>query len=222
MKFTLVEYNNVEAIEKELASDNNYASVIIEPIQGEKGVIIPNDKYLKKVKEVCEKYKVLLVIDEIQTGFGRTGTLLRCNKELVKPDMVLLGKSLSGGLYPISACLTSKEVMDVMEPGDHGSTYGGNPLAMGVLHGALDEIQHNNMAILDNCNKRGEELGLYLLSNSNRTNKFIKEIRGRGLMFGLEMHHDAPVNAYEVSLMLMERGLLCKPTGKHILRYCYI
>jgi len=161
---------------------------------------------------------VLLILDEIQTGFGRTGTLLRADIYSLKADMVLLGKSLSGGIYPISAVLADKDIMDVIIPGDHGSTYGGNPLAMAIVNSAVDEITKNGFEMLINCQRRGDELGLYLL-HKTRKNKLIKEIRARGLMCGLELYEDAPVNAYEVSLMLMERGLLCKPSGKSVLRY---
>jgi len=172
---------------------------------------------MKQVRELCTKHNVLMISDEIQTGFGRTGTLLRTDIYSIKPDMVLLGKSLSGGIYPVSAVLANKEIMDVLQPGSHGSTYGGNPLAMTIVNSAINEITKNGFAMLKNCQKRGDELGLYLL-HKTRTNRFIKEIRGRGLMCGVELHKDAPVNVYEVCVMLMERGLLCKPTGKSVLR----
>lgn len=126
LKFDLVEYNNIEALEKQLDSSPNYAAVVLESIQGERGVLIPSDGYIQKVKEACEKRNVLLVIDEVQTGLGRTGKLLNHYWDNIRPDMVVMGKALSGGFYPVSALLADNKIMDCIRPGDHGSTYGGN------------------------------------------------------------------------------------------------
>lgn len=217
MHYDLVEYNNIESLKTLLDSSNDFCAVLLEPIQGEFGVRIPSDTYLNEVSDLCKRKNVLLIIDEIQTGFGRTGTLLRSDIYSLRPDMVLLGKSLSGGIYPVSAVLANNEVMNVMGPGDHGSTYGGNPLAMKIVDAAINEITKNSFEILKNTQKRGDELGVFLL-NKTRKNKLIREIRARGLMCGLELHKNCPINAYEVSLMLMERGLLCKPSNKYVLR----
>ena len=217
MKYDIVEYDNIEAMRNLLNSSNDFCAVLLEPIQGEFGVRIPSDNYVKEVYELCKKKNILLIMDEIQTGFGRTGTLLATDIFCIKPDMVLLGKSLSGGIYPVSAVLANKDVMDVIGPGDHGSTYGGNPVAMAVAEAAINEITKNSYALLKNVQKRGDELSVFLL-HKTRKNRLIKEIRARGLMCGIELHKGSPINAYEISLLLMERGLLCKPSNKYVLR----
>ncbi len=217
MCYDIIEYDNIVQLKQALESSKDYCAVLLEPIQGEHGVRIPSDDYLKQVKELCTQHNVLMISDEIQTGFGRTGTLLRTDIYSIKPDMALLGKSLSGGMHPVSAVLADSRVMDVMKPGSHGSTYGGNPLAMGIVDSAINEITKDSFALLKNCQRRGDELGLYLL-HKTRNNRLIKEIRARGLMCGLELHAESPINAYELCLMLMERGLLCKPTNKSVMR----
>jgi ornithine--oxo-acid transaminase len=156
-----------------------------------------------------------LIDDEIQTGIGRAGFPLYTNYMDIKPDIVLLGKSLSGGLYPISAVLTSREIMDQIKPGEHGSTYGGNPLAAQIVISSLAEVANQNL--IANSFRMGLELGIAL--KELQKNKFVKEIRGRGLMFGLELHGDCPFNSFDLSLWLMERGLLSKSTKTYSLRY---
>ena len=210
----LVEYNNIDALEKLLVEDSTICGVFLEPIQGENGVIIPDKGYLTKVSELCKKYNVLFIADEIQTGFGRAGHLLYCNEENVVPDLVCLGKSLSSGLYPISAVLSSREIMDLIKPGEHGSTYGGNPLAAAIVLSSVRDLLTKQLVV--NSFDKGLMLGNRLMELKN--SKIIKEIRGRGLMFGLEFHEDIDISAYHFSVWLMERGILTKPTKKNILR----
>jgi ornithine--oxo-acid transaminase len=210
----LVEYDNLEAIREVLEKDPNICGVFLEPIQGENGIIIPSPGYLKGVAELCKEKNVLFIDDEIQTGCGRTGFPIYCDSEGVHPDMLILGKSLSGGLYPVSAVLCSKEVMDHIKPGEHGSTYGGNPLAANIALSAIHELLEGGM--IQNSFTRGIEFGLCLKELEN--NNIIKEIRGRGLMYGIELWPECGFNAYDISLWLMERGLLCKPSKTHTLR----
>ena len=210
----LIEYNNIPALEKLLVDDSTICGVFLEPIQGENGVIIPNNGYLSKVSELCKKYNVLFIADEIQTGCGRAGHLLYCNEEGVKPDLVCLGKSLSSGLYPVSAVLSSRDIMDLIKPGEHGSTYGGNPLAASVVLSSVRDIL--NKQLVENSYDKGLLLGNRLMELKD--SKIIKEIRGRGLMFGLEFHEELDISAYHFSVWLMERGILTKPTKKNILR----
>ena len=174
----LIEYNNIKELDNILSNDSNICAVFLEPIQGEGGVIIPDGDYLTNVKTLCEKHNCLLIVDEIQTGIGRTGHLLYSEASNIKPDIILLGKSLSGGLYPISAVLSNKKIMDLIKPGEHGSTYGGNPLAAQILIAALEEV--NNLNLVKNSREMGIELAVALKELKNC--KFIKEIRGRGLI----------------------------------------
>lgn len=217
MGYDIVEFDNFEALKNLLDKSDKHCAILIEPIQGEKGVLVPSDDYMNKVIDLCKKKNILVIMDEIQTGFGRTGTLLRSDVFTMRPDMILLGKSLSGGLYPISAVLTNNNVMNVITPGDHGSTFGGNPLAMEIVKASLDEISKNSLEVLRNCQLRGDEFTAFIL-HQNKTNKLVKEVRSRGLMCAIELHEDSPVNSYELSLLLMERGLLCKPTGGNTIR----
>jgi ornithine--oxo-acid transaminase len=211
----LIEYNNIEELEQVLSNDPNICAVFLEPIQGEAGIVIPDKDYLPKVKQLCESYNCLLIVDEIQTGLGRAGHLLYSNASNIKPDIVLLAKSISAGLYPISAVLTSRKIMDLIKPGDHGSTYGGNPLASQILISALDEV--TNLNLVSNANEMGIVLSVILKELENC--KFIKEMRGRGLMFGLELQDDCPFTAYDLSLWLMQKGLLSKSTKLYTLRF---
>jgi ornithine--oxo-acid transaminase len=210
----LVEYNNISELEQVLVSDPTICAVFLEPIQGENGIIIPDKDYFYNVKRLCEKYNCLFIDDEIQAGLGRAGFPLYTNYMDTKPDIVLLGKSLSGGIYPVSAVLSSAKIMDLIKPGEHGSTYGGNPLAAQVTMAALSDFNSKGLAV--NSLTRGNDLGVAL--RELEKNKFIREIRGRGLMFGFELHPDCPFNAYDLSLWLMERGLLTKSTKTYCLR----
>jgi len=212
--FHIVPYNNIQKLEEILQQRPNICAIMLEPIQGEAGIIIPQEDYLLKVRELCTKYNVLMIVDEIQTALGRgAGNTTVCRSKNVKPDLLLLGKSLSGGFYPVSAVVGKNEVMDLIRPGEHGSTYGGNPLALRFVYSVLNYIA-NGKCILEVNDKEGI-FSTYLKFQ----NKFIKEIRGRGMMFGIEIFEDSPISAHEISLYLMERGILCKPTKSNILRY---
>jgi ornithine--oxo-acid transaminase len=211
----MVEYGNIEEIRNLLETDPNIAAIFIEPIQGEGGVILPPPGYLTEVSNLCKKHNVLFIADEIQTGIGRAGYLLASQMEGVHPDIALLGKSLSGGLYPVSAVLASKKVMDVIKPGEHGSTYGGNPLAAEICIQALTEIVNKSM--IANSFYRGIEFGLILREELEK-NRLVKEVRGRGLMYAVEFWPEAGIDAYDMSIWLMERGILCKPTKQYTLR----
>lgn len=212
--FESVEYNNLAALEKAI-SDPNCAAFMVEPIQGEAGVIVPSDGYLKGVRQLCNKYNVLFIADEIQTGLGRTGKLLCCDHENVKPDILILGKALSGGAMPVSVVLTSSEVMDLIKPGQHGSTYGGNPLACAVAMEAMQVLQDEDLC--ENADKMGKILRYRLESMHS---SLIKEVRGKGLLNAIELH---PFNngktGYDVCVKLMENGLLAKQTHDWSIRF---
>lgn len=210
----MVEFNNIPELEKVLVEDSDICAVVLEPIQGENGVIIPDKGYLTKVQELCKTYNVLFVADEIQTGLGRAGHLLYCQEENIKPDIVCLGKSISAGLYPVSAVLSSTEIMDLIKPGEHGSTYGGNPLAAAIVLSSVRDMLSKQL--VNNAYDQGLMLGNRLMELKD--SKLVREIRGRGLMFGIEFHDDLEISAYHFSLWLMERGVLTKPTKKNILR----
>jgi ornithine--oxo-acid transaminase len=194
---------------------------MVEPIQGEKGVIVPpegmiidNIGYLRRVKEICEKYQVLLICDEIQTGLGRTGKLLCSMHDNVRPDIVILGKALSGGFMPVSAILCDNIIMNNIKPGEHGSTYGGNPLACAVSMTALDVLVEEKMS------ENSEVMGEYLISNLRsilKDSKIIKTIRGKGLFIGIEFIESDYADKF--SKILLKNGLIAKPTQKNIIRF---
>lgn len=208
--FKLVPYGDAAALEKQITPET--AAFLVEPVQGEGGIVLPPDGYLKKCEEICRKHKVLLIADEIQTGLGRTGTLLACNHENVVPDGLILGKALGGGIVPVSMFLAKREVMDVFTPGDHGSTFGGNPLASAVGLEAL------NILVDDNLSERSRELGDYLLQRLGKLDSpLISDIRGRGLFAGVEID-PALGTAREVCEALMERGILSKETHETVVR----
>ncbi|XP_045505531.1 ornithine aminotransferase, mitochondrial isoform X1 [Colias croceus] len=208
--FSLVPYNDIAALEKEL-QDPNVAAFMVEPIQGEAGVIIPDDGYLRKVRELCTKYNVLWIADEVQTGLGRTGKLLAVEHEGVKPDMLILGKALSGGVVPVSAVLANNNVMDVIKPGTHGSTYGGNPLACAVATEALkvlveEKLIENSARLESVLREELEKIPKHMLT----------AIRGRGLMFAIDVHDNYP--AYDICKRMKEGGLLAKTTHGQTIR----
>lgn len=207
--FDIVPFDNLDALE-EAVSDPNCAAFHVEPIQGEAGVVVPSNGYLKRAKEICEKYNVLLIADEVQTGLGRTGKLLCSQHSDVRPDVVVLGKALSGGYYPVSAVLADDEVMLTIKPGQHGSTYGGNPLACAVATAALEALVEEGM--LENAMVMGERLreGLRRVLPSD----LVQEVRGVGLLNAIVMFPDARATAYEACKAAMKRGLLTKPTGR--------
>jgi ornithine--oxo-acid transaminase len=210
--FELVDYDNLEQLETAF-KDPNVAAFMFEPIQGEAGVVIPKDGYLKSVRALCDKYRVLMIADEVQTGLCRTGKLLACDHENVKPDILILGKALSGGVMPVSAVLSSHEIMLGIKPGEHGSTYGGNPLACRVATVALEVLRDEKLA--ENSHRMGEILREEL---AKLKQPWVKLVRGRGLMNAIVIDKAGPVKAWDLCLKLKENGLLAKPTHDHIIR----
>lgn len=214
--FEIIPFNDLETLESAL-KDKNVAGFMIEPIQGEAGVRIPNEGYLKEAKSLCEKYNVLMIADEIQTGLCRTGKWLASDYDEIKPDILILGKALSGGFYPVSAVLTNEEIMGTIGPGEHGSTYGGNPLGAAVSIAALDVLQKENLA------SNSMNLGILFRDKLEKLKgkvPFIKEIRGKGLLNAIELHTntDAP-KADQICYQLLKSGLLAKTTHKSIIRF---
>ncbi len=209
--FRIIPFGDVDALEAAITPDT--VAFMVEPIQGEAGVIIPPAGFLKEAKSICEKNNVVLILDEIQTGLGRTGKLLAEEHENIEADLTLIGKALSGGFYPVSAVLSNKEVMDVLRPGEHGSTFGGNPLACAVARTALKVIIEENM--IENSAVMGE----YFLSRlSQIKSPDIREVRGKGLMIGVELFPEAG-RARKYCEALMKQGLLCKETHENIIRF---
>ncbi len=214
--FVTVEYNDVKAFEA-LAKNKNVVGFLVEPIQGEAGVVVPDEGYLAKTKEICAANNILFIADEIQTGIARTGKLLACDHEGVKPDVLILGKALSGGVYPVSAVLANNHVMDVIKPGQHGSTYGGNPLAARVAIAALQVVTDENLA--ENAAKLGV---LFREEMTKLVSRYetLKLIRGKGLLNGLVVDNSKDKNkAWNLCLKLRDNGLLAKPTHGNILRF---
>ena len=193
--------------------NKNTCAILVEPIQGEAGIRVPDDGWLKAIRELCTSNNVLLILDEIQSGLGRTGELFAFQHENIKPDGLILGKALGGAMLPISAFLSSKEIMKYFNPGSHGSTFGGNPLATKVATRALELLFEDNL--IENSAELGEYFKLKLQSINN---KIIKEVRGKGLWIGMELN-DSHINAKDLCLMLLNEGLLCKETHKSVIRF---
>jgi len=209
--FVVVPYGDLEALEA--AVSPNTAAFLVEPLQAESGINIPPEGYLKGAKEICEKNKALFVADEIQTGLGRTGKLLGCEHEGVKPDVLVIGKSLGGGCYAISAVLSSREILGLFQPGEHGSTFGANPLACAVAREALRVIVEEELV------ENAAEQGKYFLEKLNTIrSKHIKEVRGKGLLIGIELKPEAG-GARRFCERLKDEGLLCKETHENIIRF---
>lgn len=209
-------YGDIDTLKEIMESEKNIASVIIEPIQGEAGVIIPPHGYLQSISGLCQKYNVLFIADEIQTGLGRTGRLLASDHEKVRPDVVLLGKALSGGLLPISVVLADKEIMEVIKPGQHGSTYGGNPLAARVGIAALEVIIEEKLP--ENAMKMGTLLS-HALVELKKDAPWIVDTRGKGLLHAIEIDDSPEGNAaWELCIQMAKQGLLAKPTRGNIIR----
>lgn len=205
--FKVAKYGDLKEIESLIT--NNTAGIMIEPIQGEAGIIIPPQGYLKGIREFCDKNKIAFICDEIQSGLGRSGKLFAYEYDDIKPDVVIIGKALSGGFYPVSAVLSSKEILGVFNPGDHGSTFGGNPLACAVAIAALEVIEDEKLV------KNSYELGEYFISKLKEINSSkIIDVRGRGLWIGIELNE----NARPYCEKLMELGVLCKDTHETIIR----
>ncbi|MDX1640389.1 MAG: ornithine--oxo-acid transaminase [Balneolaceae bacterium] len=214
--FITVEYNNLEQLQFAL-EDENVAGFLVEPIQGEAGVLVPDEDYLKKAYQLCKKHNALFIADEIQTGIARTGKLLACHYEDVRPDILILGKALSGGVYPVSAVLADHEIMDVIKPGQHGSTFGGNPIAARVATEALKVVEDEKLA--DNAMKLGEVFRKEMKDLQSKS-ALIKEVRGKGLLNAIEIN-DSPDSstAKDICILLKENGLLAKPTHGNIIRF---
>ncbi len=209
--FKIIPYGDSAALEKAITA--NTAAFIVEPIQGEGGVIVPPDGYLKKAFDICKKNNVLFIADEIQSGFGRSGKLFAYQYENIKPDVVIIGKALSGGFYPVSAVLSNNEVLGVFNPGDHGSTFGGNPLAAAIARESIKVLVEENL--IENSFKLGEYFREKLRGIKS---KHVKEIRGKGLFIGVELYPEAK-GARRFCEALMTKGVLCKETHDDVIRF---
>jgi ornithine--oxo-acid transaminase len=211
--FKVVPYNDIEALEKEL-SDPNVAGFLVEPIQGEAGVYVPNDGYLTKAAEICKKNNVLFIADEVQTGIARTGKILACDHENVRPDVLILGKALSGGAYPVSAVLADDDIMLTIKPGEHGSTYGGNPIAAKVAIAALEVVKEEKLA--ENAERLGKifRAGLEAIDHP-----MVQTVRGKGLLNAVIIQPKDGKEAWDVCVAMKENGLIAKPTHGHIIRF---
>src|SRR5690606_16144729 len=215
--FIRIPYDDALDLEMVLSTNNNIAGFLVETIQGEAGVFVPQEGYLSKIREICTKYNVLLMVDEVQTGMGRTGKLLAVNHENVQPDVLILGKALSGGVYPVSAVLANDAVMNVIKPGQHGSTFGGNPIAAAVAVAALQVIEDEKLA--ENAEKLGrlfrERLNEYIAES-----KIVKLVRGKGLLNAIVINDtEKSETAFNICLALRDNGLLAKPTHGNIIRF---
>ncbi len=215
--FIKIAYDDLDALEKALASTKNIAGFLVEPIQGEAGVYVPSEGYLAKAKALCEKHNALFIADEVQTGIARTGKLLAVHHENVQPDILILGKAISGGVYPVSAVLANDSVMNVIKPGQHGSTFGGNPVAAAVAVAALEVVKEENLA--ENAEKLGiifrEKIGEFV-ANSN----IATLVRGKGLLNAIVINDtEESDTAWNICLRLRDNGLLAKPTHGNIIRF---
>ncbi|UNZ00482.1 ornithine--oxo-acid transaminase [Zhouia spongiae] len=215
--FVKIPYNDIEALKAALENEDNIAGFLVEPIQGEAGVNVPSEGYLTRAKELCSENEVLFIADEIQTGIARTGKLLAVDHENVKPDMLILGKALSGGVYPVSAVLANDEIMDVIKPGQHGSTFGGNPVAAAVAMEALEVVKDEKLA------EKAESLGKLFREELNKyiaDSNIVKLVRGKGLLNAIIIN-DTPESstAWDICVALKENGLLAKPTHGNIIRF---
>jgi len=215
--FIKIEYDNLEALEKALESSKNIAGFLVEPIQGEAGVYVPSEGYLAKAKALCEKHNVLFIADEVQTGIARTGKLLAVHHENVQPDILILGKAISGGVYPVSAVLANDEIMNVIKPGQHGSTFGGNPVAAAVAIAALEVVKEEKLA------ENAERLGSILRKGLNEIaerNNLITLVRGKGLLNAIVINSGEDSDlAWEICLKFRDNGLLAKPTHGNKIRF---
>ena len=214
--YDLIPYNDLDALEKEL-KDKNVAAFMVEPIQGEAGVVVPDDGYLSGVRELCNKYNVLFIADEVQTGIARTGKMLATDYENAKPDILILGKALSGGVFPVSAVLANNEIMLCIQPGEHGSTFGGNPLACAVAKSALEVVIDENLA--ENAYILGNYFRLKMNEFIEKSN-LIKLIRGKGLLNAIVINDtEDSSTAWDLCINMKNNGLLAKPTHGNIIRF---
>jgi ornithine--oxo-acid transaminase len=211
--FDVIPYNDLPALAKAL-QNKDVAAILMEPIQGEAGVVVPDEGYLRKAFEYCKQENVLFIGDEIQTGLGRTGKMLACEHENVRPDILILGKALSGGVLPVSAVLANDEIMLTIKPGEHGSTYGGNPLASAIAITALSVLKDENMT------ENAARMGIYFRRGlESIQSPFIEKIRGKGLLNAVVIHQTHPEAAWELCMELKENGLLAKPTHGNKIRF---
>jgi len=209
--FKMIPYNDAEALEKAITP--NTAGFLFEPIQGEGGVLIPDEGYLRKTREICKKHNVLYMADEIQTGFGRTGKLFCCDYEDVKPDIIIVGKALGGGVYPVSGILAGDDIMSVFTPGDHGSTFGGNPLASAAGIASIEVLLNENLP------QKSYDMGNYFMNKlKNINSQVVKEVRGKGLMIGIEIKKEFGT-ARPYCEALMREGILAKETHHQVIRF---
>ncbi|MFO7656489.1 MAG: ornithine--oxo-acid transaminase [Bacteroidales bacterium] len=213
--FVKIPYNDIEALEKEI-TDPNVAGFLVEPIQGEAGVYVPDEGYLKAAYDLCKKNNVLFIADEVQTGLARTGKLLSCDHENVRPDILILGKALSGGVYPVSAVLADDEIMLCIKPGEHGSTFGGNPVASKVGIAALEIIKEEKLA--ENAEKMGKIFRDEMKKLENEY-EMVELVRGKGLLNAVVIRPTKGKSAWDVCVAMKENGLLAKPTHEHIIRF---
>ncbi|MFO7941018.1 MAG: ornithine--oxo-acid transaminase [Bacteroidales bacterium] len=213
--FVSIPYNDLDALEREL-KDSNVAGFLVEPIQGEAGVNVPSEGYLKKAAELCKKHNVLFIADEVQTGIARTGKLLAVDHEGVRPDILILGKALSGGVYPVSAVLADDEVMLTIKPGEHGSTFGGNPVAAKVAIAALDVVKEEKLA--ENAEKMGKIFRAEF-EKIQETSDMIELVRGKGLLNAVVIRNKPGKTAWDVCVAMKENGVLAKPTHGNIIRF---
>lgn len=215
--FIKIPYDDIHALEKTLEEQPNVAGFLVEPIQGEAGVYVPTEGYLKRAKELCEQHNVLFIADEVQTGIARTGKRLAVDHEDVKPDVLILGKAISGGVYPVSAVLANDSIMEVIKPGQHGSTFGGNPVAAAVAVAALEVVEEENLA------KNAERLGQLLREKLNDyiiESSLVSLVRGKGLLNAIVINDtEESDTAYNICLALRDNGLLAKPTHGNIIRF---
>jgi len=215
--FVKIEYDNLKALEEVLQNNKNIAGFLVEPIQGEAGVYVPSDGYLASAKALCEQHNVLFIADEVQTGIARTGKLLAVDHDNVKPDILILGKALSGGAYPVSAVLANDNIMNVIHPGNHGSTYGGNPIAAAVAIAALEVVTDENLA--DNSEKLGE-LFREKINDFAQDNDLVTLVRGKGLLNAIVINDtEDSSTAWDICIALRDNGLLAKPTHGNIIRF---
>jgi ornithine--oxo-acid transaminase len=211
--YDLIPYNDLESLEREL-KDFNVCAFMVEPIQGEAGVVVPDEGYLSGVRKLCDKYNVLFIADEVQTGIARTGKMLACDYEDARPDLLILGKAISGGVFPVSAVLADNEIMLCIQPGEHGSTFGGNPLACKVAQAALEVVIDENLA--ENAFRLGK---IFRSEIRSFDNDMITLVRGKGLLNAIVIKPKNGKQAWDVCLKLRDNGLLAKPTHGDIIRF---
>jgi ornithine--oxo-acid transaminase len=211
--FVTIPYNDLDALEREL-KDSNVAGFLVEPIQGEAGVFVPDEGYLKKAYDLCKKHNVLFVADEVQTGIARTGKMLACDHENVRPDILILGKAISGGVFPVSCALADDEIMMTIKPGQHGSTFGGNPIASKVAIAALTAIKEEKM--LENVEKMGK---IFRQEMKSIKSDMIKLVRGKGLLNAVVINNKPGRTAWDVCIEMANNGVLAKPTHGNIIRF---